>query len=210
MPRTEEQNREKREAAREAILAAALSVFGEKGFDGATTAEVAKAAGVSKGLVFNYFPTKDALLQAMLEQVLGEALGQWEKVSWEGPPETQLACIVDGGIAQVCARPEFHRLYFSLVLQPGGSKAVAGATAAAMSGLQGYYGRTTALMRALGSDDPDLDSKLFQIALNGLAHSVVSSPGLASAKGKPVLDALKRRLVERFLPSRTSRKGKGR
>ena len=53
MPRTEEQNREKREAARGAILDAALSVFGEKGFDGATTADVAKAAGVSKGLVFN-------------------------------------------------------------------------------------------------------------------------------------------------------------
>src|SRR5687768_18611685 len=101
MPRTEDQNREKREQARGAILDAALRVFGEKGFDGATTAEVAKAAGVSKGLVFNYFPTKDALLQAMIEQVLGEALGHWEKESWEGPPEAQLARIVDVGIAQV-------------------------------------------------------------------------------------------------------------
>ena len=206
MPRTEEQNREKREAAREAILAAALSVFGEKGFDGATTAEVAKAAGVSKGLVFNYFPTKEALLQAMIEQALGEALGHWEKESWEGPPEAQLARIVDGGITEVCARPEFHRLYFSLVLQPGGSAAVAGATGAVMSRLESYYGRTTGLMRALGSDDPDLDAKLFQMALNGLAHSVVASPALASARGKPMLDALKKRLLERFIP--TSRKGK--
>ena len=210
MPRSESQFAEMRAQARGTILAAALRVFGEKGFEGATTAEIARAAGVSKGLVFNYFPTKDDLLQAMIEQTLGEVLGCWQDEKWEGTPAEQLARIVEVGVAQVIARPDFHRLYFSLVLQPGGSAAVANATAALMPRLSDYYGRTTELMRTLGSDEPENDARLFQMALNGLAQSVVSSPGLASDKGRPVLDTLKRRLLDKFLPPKVTKKGRGR
>jgi AcrR family transcriptional regulator len=191
-----------REQARETIVAAALRVFGEKGFDGATTAEVAKSAGVSKGLVFNYFPTKLALLQALIEQTLGDALDCWEQVGWEGDPADQLARIVDAGVGEVLRRPEFHRLYFSLVVQPGGSAAVEAATAKLMPRLGAYYGRTAGLMAALGSDDPESDSRLFQFALNGLAQTIVVSPGMTSDKAKPVIEKLKARLLARFVPDK--------
>ena len=201
MPRTESQFREMREQARGAILAAALRVFGEKGFDGATTAEIAAAAGVSKGLVFNYFPSKDALLEALIEETLGQALDCWEAADWSGDPAGQLARIVDNGVAEVLRRPEFHRLYFSLVVQPGGSAAVAAATARLLPRLGGYYGRTAGLMAALGSDDPESDSRLFQFALNGLAQTIVVSPGMTSDKAKPVIETLKARLLAKFVPA---------
>lgn len=200
MPRSEKQLREMREQAREAILAGALRVFGEKGFDGATTGEVAEAAGVSKGLVFNYFASKGDLLQALIEKTLGEALAHWERKSWDGPADSQLRQIVDEAIGEVCARPDFHRLYFSLALQPGGSAALEAATAALLPRLQSYYGRTERLMAELGSDDPATDSKLFQFALNGLAQSIAARPELANPKAKPTLEALKARLLAKFTP----------
>ena len=50
------------------LIAAAASLFAAKGFNGTTTKEIAKAAGVSEALVFKYFPTKRALYSAILAE----------------------------------------------------------------------------------------------------------------------------------------------
>ena len=47
--------------ARDRIVEAALSVFSERGFDGATTREIAKEAGVSSGLIHHHFKDKENL-----------------------------------------------------------------------------------------------------------------------------------------------------
>jgi AcrR family transcriptional regulator len=49
-----------------AIIEAAIKVFSEKGFSAGRTSEIAKEAGVSEGTIFNYFKTKQDLLQGML------------------------------------------------------------------------------------------------------------------------------------------------
>ncbi len=54
---------------REQILAAATRVFAERGFSRATTREVARAASVSEGTIYNYFEDKEALLIAILDQL---------------------------------------------------------------------------------------------------------------------------------------------
>ena len=51
---------------RRAIVESVKGVFAEKGFDGTTTRELAKAAGVSEALLYNYFPSKQSLYDAML------------------------------------------------------------------------------------------------------------------------------------------------
>ena len=55
------------EARREAIVDAVRDVFAAKGFDGTTTRELAKAAGVSEALLYKHFPSKESLYAAMLE-----------------------------------------------------------------------------------------------------------------------------------------------
>jgi AcrR family transcriptional regulator len=56
----------KREASRRKILSAAASVFRQKGYDSARIEEIARRAVVSPGTVYNYFPTKDGLLLALV------------------------------------------------------------------------------------------------------------------------------------------------
>ena len=53
------------EQRRAAIVKAVRRVFAEKGFHGTTTRELARAAGVSEGLLFKHFPNKEALYSAM-------------------------------------------------------------------------------------------------------------------------------------------------
>jgi AcrR family transcriptional regulator len=57
----------KKEQTRRAISEAAAELFLERGFDAVTVAEVARAADVSEGTVFNYFPTKEDLFYDQME-----------------------------------------------------------------------------------------------------------------------------------------------
>lgn len=49
----------------DAILEAATRIFGERGYTGATTNDIAELAGVSIGSLYQYFPNKDALIGAL-------------------------------------------------------------------------------------------------------------------------------------------------
>lgn len=192
-----------RAQSRETILTAALEVFGRSSFADGTTAAVAERAGVSKGLVFNYFPTKEDLLQALVEKTLGEALDFWEAQPWQGPARDQLASWVDNALAQVLRRPGFYRLYFSLALQPGGSAAVDRALAALEPRLRSYLERAETLFQEIGSAAPALDARLLQSAINGLAQAIVASPGYSREGGLiPDVGLLRDRLLRIFLGDR--------
>ncbi|UCD57060.1 MAG: TetR/AcrR family transcriptional regulator [Candidatus Hydrogenedentota bacterium] len=58
------------------IVNAALAIAARKGFEQATTAEIARRAGVAEGSIYNYFRTKDDLLIHMVEQYATSFLQQ--------------------------------------------------------------------------------------------------------------------------------------
>ena len=57
------------------ILSAALAAFAERGFDGATTREIAAAAGVPQGLITYHYESKQALWEAAVDSVFAELAG---------------------------------------------------------------------------------------------------------------------------------------
>ena len=52
---------------RQQLVETALDVFSRKGFEGATTKEIAAAAGVTEAVIFRHFPSKQALYKAVLD-----------------------------------------------------------------------------------------------------------------------------------------------
>ena len=72
------------EARRTQILMGAAQAFVEKGFHKATTKEIAKAAGVSEGTIYNYFDTKRELLVALIDTVITDSL---KRIIFENPPK---------------------------------------------------------------------------------------------------------------------------
>ena len=58
----------KPKATPDAIIAAARELFEAKGFAETTMAEIAEAAGLSRRSIFNYFPSKEALLTPLADQ----------------------------------------------------------------------------------------------------------------------------------------------
>jgi AcrR family transcriptional regulator len=77
--------------ARGLILDAAEKLFAAQGFDATATAAVATAAGVPKGLVFYYFPTKASILTALIaERVPAQPIGDIGTVVAPGDPAASL------------------------------------------------------------------------------------------------------------------------
>jgi AcrR family transcriptional regulator len=59
---------ERRQATRDAIVAAAAMFFGERGFAATSIDEIAAAADVAKGAVYHHFPSKEALFETVLRR----------------------------------------------------------------------------------------------------------------------------------------------
>ena len=72
------------EARRAQILMGAAQVFAEKGYHKATTKEIAKAAGVSEGTIYNYFKNKRDLLLAMIDLMGMQSV---KNIITDEPPE---------------------------------------------------------------------------------------------------------------------------
>lgn len=68
----------RKEARPQEILAAALAVFAEKGFAAARLEQVAKTAGVSKGTLYLYFDSKEALFEAVVRSAIVPRLADAE------------------------------------------------------------------------------------------------------------------------------------
>jgi AcrR family transcriptional regulator len=65
-PRTDEQNAQVRDDRREQILYAALKVFAQRGFAGTKVGDIAAAAGMSHGLVYHYFSSKEEVFYTLV------------------------------------------------------------------------------------------------------------------------------------------------
>jgi AcrR family transcriptional regulator len=83
-------------ATRAALLDAALDVLIERGHAGTTTIEVARRAGVSRGAQLHHFPTRAALLTALVEHLFERRTAEFRKAFADIPPgEDQIDAAVD-------------------------------------------------------------------------------------------------------------------
>lgn len=100
--------RERRARTRTALLRAAGRVFAEHGFHRATLEAVAAEAGVSKGALYHYFPSKEQLFLALLEDRLGAGLSDIEAVIAErGSHSEQLGAAIETFLRRVNRDPRW-------------------------------------------------------------------------------------------------------
>jgi len=93
------------------ILAAAEGVFATQGYRGATTAAIAKKAGLPKANVHYYFGTKEALYQAVLQDILGLWLGELDRLTEASDPATALGDYIRAKIRHSRERPLASKVY---------------------------------------------------------------------------------------------------
>lgn len=114
-PRTKEQVEEIRTKSRASILQAGLELFAHQGFHNTTISQIATKAGISKGLIYNYFESKEDLLKGILEQALHTGDEILETISDPDlDPEKALYQAIDQIFQLLEANPAYWRLIMSL------------------------------------------------------------------------------------------------
>jgi len=119
------------------LIAAALAVFVERGFSATKLEDVAKKAGVSKGTVYLYYDSKEALFKAVVRETMVPALHRGEATVreftgsskdllrkllfawWDTIGESPLAGIPKLMMAEAANFPELARFYYEEVIQRG-------------------------------------------------------------------------------------------
>ena len=84
------------EARPDEVLDAALTLFVEKGFVATSVAEIARAAGLSKGAVYLYFPSKRDILSGLIRRSLGPMVAHTEAFALLGalPPRAAIRAVL--------------------------------------------------------------------------------------------------------------------
>ncbi|MES2635461.1 MAG: TetR/AcrR family transcriptional regulator [Pseudomonadota bacterium] len=130
--------RERRKEARPGeLLDAALDLFVEKGFAATKAEEVAARAGVSKGTLFLYFPSKEELFKAVIRENLSGRFATWNdefqkfegnsadmlrfcmKMWWDRIGATRASGITKLMISEARNFPELAAFYQQEVIRPG-------------------------------------------------------------------------------------------
>jgi AcrR family transcriptional regulator len=122
------------DARRNQILDAATTVFAEKGFHKATIKDVARAAGIADGTIYNYFANKNALILGILDRLneTDEREGHFlisaeidlrtffrayvhQRFAYLGPDGYTIFRVL---IPEILTNPDLRELYYRQVIEP--------------------------------------------------------------------------------------------
>ncbi len=102
------------DARRAQLLALGLNVFSSRAYDDVSMEDLARAAGISKGLVYHYFPTKRHFYVAALREAARQLLAQTEP-NESDPPEERLRKGLEGYLGFV----EKHARAYTTLMRGG-------------------------------------------------------------------------------------------
>lgn len=109
----------KKSRTRQAIVAAAMQLFAEQGFEQTTMAQLAHKAGIGKATIYGYFKTKDDIFIAFCEEEIEYAFSALDaKLDANAPLEELLVAQMMSQLAYVTRNREFGRIFSREMLFP--------------------------------------------------------------------------------------------
>ena len=106
-----------REENERALIDAAEQVFADEGFRGATTAEIARRAGVPKANLHYYFPTKDKLYRSVIERVLTAWLAAASSFDTSDDPRLALTAYIGAKMDLARSMPLATRIWSAEIMR---------------------------------------------------------------------------------------------
>jgi AcrR family transcriptional regulator len=119
-PRTKAQLESLKETRKEQIILSALQLFGDKGYQNTSISQIAKQAKLSKGLMYTYFESKEALLNEVVIYTFKDATEMGEEIlqaSKGKSPEEVFTIMVESFFEMLKEQKDLWKLTISLAVQ---------------------------------------------------------------------------------------------
>ncbi len=192
MPRTARQFEEIREEKKTLIMDVALEHFANEGFHKTTINHIARHAGISKGLMYNYFSSKEELLAEIINRSTSEIYDFFDPDHDGILSDTEFEAFIKKVVSIFSEKKFILRLFFQLLMQkevrdaiPGdyttlGSAAVSELQGRELSFIPGLFRMTSEYFERKRKKkgkgyDPSLETTMFFITLEGLAVTIIYS-----------------------------------
>jgi AcrR family transcriptional regulator len=190
MPRTKEQFEEIRKSSKQKILDAALEVFAKEGYHSSSVGAIAKTAGISQGLMYNYFKSKDELLHELMIGMMGNFFEEILPIK-KGEKVTHKTIInmINVSIDLTLENPKFWKLYFSVFVQPD---VLALVMDKIMKIAQPYFQSLTIYFKEKGEKNPVAMMRYFIAVMDGIQLHCMIDPKTFPAKN------VKKLLIKQF------------
>ncbi|MEE9169095.1 MAG: TetR/AcrR family transcriptional regulator [bacterium] len=189
MPRSAEKFDEIREKSKRQIMETALELFAKNGFHKTSIAMIAQKAGISTGLMYNYYGSKTALLEAILLAGFAEIEGMFVESEAEASPYQKMESMIEAYFASITEKAELWKLFLTLLLQPDVMETIHGS-------FMEFFGGMMRLIeehfQQTGAADPVVEAKILGAILDGIGFHYLLDPD-----NYPV-ESVKNALIEKY------------
>ena len=167
----------------------ALELFANEGYYPTSISKIAEKAGISKGLMYNYFESKDDLILAIIGEGIHKLTDNFDPNRDGFLTDDEFEFFVNENFRIMQENKDYWKLYFSTMMQPGVFRLVIVKYADVLTRLkrvvEDYFRRGNV-------DDPEAEASYFYAMLDGIFLNYLLDPG-----GFP-LEKVRSLVIERF------------
>lgn len=195
-PRTEQQFEEIRQEKSMLIMETALNLFATNGFKSTTISQIAHEANISKGLLYNYFESKESLLESILTDGLTVMFSKLD-LNNDGILEShEMEYFLRETVKLVKENKKFWKLYWSIIFEPTAFKLIE----KKIEEIMGYFMQmVTNYFKVQGYQKPEIEAMIFGAIIDGFMLDYVLNPDMY-----PIDDVVDE-IVERYCKPNTQK-----
>jgi AcrR family transcriptional regulator len=176
MPRSKEQLEQLRKEKKNLIMDVALELFAKNGFHATSISEISQKAGISKGLIYTYFTSKQEILKEITDAAIGKIYKNFDLNKDGILTKEEFIFFIRESFRIVKESLTFWQLYTALILQPGVIDSFG-------KEYKEYDGKAQPLVRQLldflklnESEDPQGDLMVISSMLKGAFLYAITTP----------------------------------
>lgn len=188
-PRTPEQFEHIRLDKKTLIITTALELFANNGYHSTSISDIAHKAGISKGLMYNYFMSKEALITEILAQGIDSMVEFFDPNNDGVLTEAEMESFIRNIFEFIKKDVQYWKLFYAVFMQPHVYELI---EKKYIDLLSGFIEILTNYFKAHGSEDPIKEALLFGALMDGVGFNYVVNPSLFP------LDGLIEIILEKF------------
>jgi AcrR family transcriptional regulator len=172
-PRSSKQYGEIRKQKTELIMSTALELFAENGYHATSISQIASKAGISKGLTYNYFSSKQELLEALINHGFESIFSSFDLNKDGVLTDDEFIYFIKHNFQLLRENTQHWKLFFSLMLQPAVAETF---TKDYSEKGQPLFNILQNFIESKGSKDPQGDLMVLSVMLEGAFLYCVAAP----------------------------------